>query len=71
MLTWILVRTLWAFDRWQVVYFFLALLLSAGASVWVRSGGDVGAYDGMVAGAMSRVGVSSSPGLFVGGEGAL
>ena len=54
-MTWLLVRTLWAVDRWQVVYFFLALLLSAGASVWVSSGGDVGAYDGMVTVSISHV----------------
>ena len=70
-LTWLLVRTLWAVDRWRVVYFFLALLLPAGAAVWLGAGGEVEASDGIVAVAMSRVGVSSSPGLFIGGEGAM
>ena len=71
MLNWLLVRTLWVVDRWRVVSFFLALLISAGAAVWLGSGGEVGASDGMVAVAMSCVGLLSSPGLFVGGEGAL
>ena len=68
MLTWLLVRTLWTEDSWQVVSFFLALLLPAGAAVWLGAGGEVGASDGMVAVVMSHVGVSSFPGLFVGGE---
>ena len=54
-LTWLLVRTLWAVDRWRVVYFFLALLLPAGAAVWLGARGEVGASNGMVAVAMSCV----------------
>ena len=54
-LTWLLVRTLWAVDRWQVVSFFLALLLPYGAAVWLGARGEVGASDGMVAVAMYRV----------------
>ena len=54
-LTWILVRTLWVMDRWQVVSFFLALLLPTGAAVWLGAGGEVGASNRMVAVAMSRV----------------
>ena len=45
-LTWLLVRTLWAVDRWRVVSFFLALLLPAGAAVWLGAGGEVEASDG-------------------------
>ena len=67
-LTWLIVRTLWTEDRWQVVSFFLALLLPDGAAVWLGTGGEVGASDGMVAVVISRVSVSSSPGLFVGGK---
>ena len=51
-----------------MVSFFLALLLPEDAAVWIGAGGEVGASDGMVAVAMSRVGVLSYPGLFVGGE---
>ena len=68
MLTWLLVHTLWAVDHRRVVSFFLALLLPAGAAVWIGAGREVGASDGMVAVAMSRVGVSLSPGFFVGGK---
>ena len=51
-----------------MVSFFLALLLPAGAAVWLGAGGEVEASDGMVAVSMSCVGVSSSPGFFVGDE---
>ena len=54
-LTWILVRTLCAVERWRVVSFFLALLLPAGAAVWLGTGGEVGASGGMIAVAMSCV----------------
>ena len=53
--TWLLVRTLGAVDIWRVVSFFLALLLPAGAAVWLGAGGEVGTSDGMVAVAMSRM----------------
>ena len=64
----LLVLTLWMVDRWRVVSFFLALLLPAGAAVWIGAEGEVGVSDRIVAVAMSRVGVSSSTGLFVGDE---
>ena len=54
-LIWLLVRTLWAVDHWRVVSFFLALLLPAGAAMWVSSGGYVGASDGMVTVSISHV----------------
>ena len=59
--TWLLVRTLWAVDLWQVVSFFFALLLPAGVAVWLGAGGDVGASDGMITVAMSRVLVCRRP----------
>ena len=68
MLPWLLVRTLWTVDLWRVDSFFLALIFPAGAAVWLGARGEVGASDGMVAVAMSYVGVALSPGLFVGGE---
>ena len=55
-------------DLWRVVSFFLTLLLTAGAAVWLGTGGEVGASDGVVAIVMSRVGVSLSLGFFVGGK---
>ena len=38
MLTWLLVCTLWAVDRWRVVFFFLALPLPTGTAVWLGAG---------------------------------
>ena len=38
-----------------MISFFLALLLPAGAAVWLGAGGEVGASNGMVAVAMYRV----------------
>ena len=52
-----------------MVSFFLALLLPAGADVWLDAGGEVEASDGMVAVSMSRIGVSLSLGFFVGARG--
>ena len=54
-LTWILVRTLWALDWGRVVSFLFALPSPAGASMWLGAGGEVGASDGIIAVAMSRV----------------
>ena len=71
-LTWLLVRTLWAVERRRVVSFFLTLLLPAGAAVWLGAGGEVGESDGMITVAMSRVLVCRRPRDFSsGGEGAL
>ena len=53
--TWLLVRTLWAVDRWRVVSFFFALLSPSGFAVWLGAGGYVGASDRMIAVAVSRV----------------
>ena len=53
--TWILVRTLWAVDRGRLVCFLFSLPSPAGAAVWLGARGEVGASNGMIAVAMSRV----------------
>ena len=47
--------TLGAVDREQVGSFLFAMTPLAGAAVWLGAGGEVGASNGMIAVAMSRV----------------
>ena len=50
-----------------MVYFFLALLLSAGGAMWLGARGEVGASDGIIAVAMSRVLACRCPRDFLSG----
>ena len=64
-----LVRTLGEVDREWVVSFTFLLTPIAGAVAWLGAGGNVGASDGMITVAMSRVRWRSVvPGIFRQGQ---